>query len=81
MFELMKKIMTLGDTLAGYKTHATTAATALTAVLALLTVVIIPFMSGDISSIALITQGWPYVTAIFASFGASAIKAGMDRSN
>ena len=75
----IKALMTLGDTMAGYKTHAMTLLTALTSFTALLTIVIIPFMSGDISIITLVTEGWPYLTAIFGAFGASAIKAGMDR--
>lgn len=79
MFEKIKMFMTLGDKIKGYKTHAMTLSAVLTSATALLTMVIIPFMSGDISMMVLVTEGWPYLIAIIGAFGMSAMKAGMDR--
>jgi len=75
----IKALMTLGDTMAGYKTHLMTLLAVLTTMVTWLTVVVIPFASGDVSIIALVTESWPYLTAIFGAFGASAVKAGLDR--
>ena len=81
MFELIKQLMTLGDTLKGYKTHIAMAALAMQGIAALLTGVILPGINGDASTFSLIMAVVNSVelVQIIAAFGGSAAKAGFDR--
>jgi len=79
MFALIKWLMTGNDILAGYKTHIAMFAIIVGAISGWTTEVLVPASETGMTAIEFIKMSIPYWTAIWAAFGGSAIKAGMDR--